>query len=305
MRYLCFDISNLLYRTFFVQRTNEDDTTLAGIATHTALVTLNKYYKIFKPDCVVMAFDSRTNWRKQYTESEQCISKKIYKGNRRQNLSPSQQAKYERFIAHLKEFEKLITDNTTIVTLAQPRMEADDMIAGFAQIYNHPDNEIIIISTDSDLLQLTKYENVKIVSPSSGEVAELTEFRNDPNLYLFYKCLRGDPTDNVQSAYPRLQKKKIFEAFDDPYIRTNLMKETWVDNTNNTIVVEKMFEENQLLIDLEKQPTDVRTEILTSVEAAFNKQRKFSLFFIMKFIAKYELNAIKDKIDIYLPLLSH
>ena len=54
MRYLVFDISNLLYRTFFVQR-QENDETLAGIAAHSALVTLNKYFKKYKPDRVVMA----------------------------------------------------------------------------------------------------------------------------------------------------------------------------------------------------------------------------------------------------------
>jgi len=302
MRYLVFDISNLLYRTFFVQK-NEDDTTLAGLATHSALVTLNKYFKKFKPDQVVMVFD-RSSWRKEYTASGKCLSKKAYKGNRRKNMTPSQKAKYERFISHLREFESLIDKHTTIITLVEEQLEADDLIAGFAQIYSSEDDEIIIISADSDLLQLKKFTNVKVVSPGTDKEVELNDYNNDPEYYLFTKCLRGDPTDNVQSAFPRVNSKRILKAYTDPFERVQLMKETWKDPYGTEYVVEQLYKENQLLIDLTKQPTDIRIKILETVEREMNRKREFSLFFIMKFIGKYELNKIKDNIDQYLPLLS-
>ncbi len=74
-KYLVFDISNLLYRTFFAHHT-EDDITIAGLATHSALLVLNKYYRQYKPHKIVMAFDNES-WRKDYTASEECISKRI------------------------------------------------------------------------------------------------------------------------------------------------------------------------------------------------------------------------------------
>jgi len=301
MKYLVFDISNLLYRTFFVQ-TQEDDSTIAGLAAHSALVTLNKYYKQFKPDCVVMAFD-RASWRKEYTASEQCLSKKPYKGNRRKDMSPAQQAKYQRFLNHLSEFEALITKHTTIVTLQAESMEADDLIAGFAQIYNSDENEIIVISSDGDMLQLKRYPGVKIVSPITDKEATLDEYNDDPELFLFIKCMRGDDTDYVQSALPRVNSKRLLKAYNDPFERVQLMKETWSDHRGE-FLVEKLYKENQLLMDLEKQPPEIRATILTAVEEAVNKEREFSLFFIMKFIGKYQLNKIKDNIDHYLPLLS-
>lgn len=114
--YLVFDISSVLYRTFYAQKT-DDDITIAGLASHAALTTLNKYYKMYKPaKGVVMAFD-RESWRKTYMSSDVAISKKPYKGNRRLDLSPSQQLKYARFKQHLKELEELITSHTTIITL--------------------------------------------------------------------------------------------------------------------------------------------------------------------------------------------
>lgn len=301
MRYLVFDISNLLYRTFFVQR-QESDNTLAGLAAHSALVTLNKYFKQFKPDRVVMAFD-RTSWRKEYTASEKCVSKKPYKGNRRKDMSPAQQAKYQRFLNHLNEFEALISKHTTIITLHESQMEADDLIAGFVQIYSSDEDEIVLISSDSDMLQLKRYPNVKIVSPATDKETTLEDYENDPELFLFIKCMRGDDSDHVQSALPRVSSKRLLKAYKDPFERVQLMKETWSDHRGE-FVVEKLYKENQLLIDLEKQPNDIRAKILTAVEEAVNKERDFSMFFIMKFIGKYELNKIKENIDNYLPLLS-
>lgn len=301
MRYLVFDISNLLYRTFFVQR-NEDDNTLAGLATHTALVTLNKYFKQFKPDRVVMAFD-RSSWRKEYTASKKCVSKKPYKGNRRKDMSPAQQAKYQRFLNHLNEFESLISKHTTIITLHEDKMEADDMIAGFVQIYSSDEDEIIIVSSDADMLQLKRHPNVKIFSPATGKEVSLEEYDDDPDLFMFIKCMRGDDSDHVQSARPRVSKTRLLKAFKDPFERVQLMKETWSDHRGE-FLVEDLYKENQLLMDLEKQPKKIRAKILTSVEEAVNKKREFSLWFIMKFIGKYELNKIKENIDHYLPLLS-
>lgn len=302
MKYLVFDISNLLYRTFFVQR-QEDDETLAGLATHTALVMLNKYYKQHKPDRVVMAFD-RKSWRKDYTASEQCISKKPYKGNRRQDMTPAQQLKYQRFLEHMREFEALIAEQTTILTLVEETLEADDLIAGFCQIEAGDDNEIVIISTDTDLLQLLQYPNVRIVSPANDKEQTLDEFNNDPHYYVFTKCLRGDPTDNVQSAFPRVSSKRIAKAYADSFERVQLMMETWTNQDKVEFRVKDLFEENEKLINLAKQPPAIRKLILESVSAALEKERKFSMFFILKFLGKYKLNKIKESLDQYIPMLS-
>lgn len=302
MKYLVFDISNMLYRTFFVQR-DEDDTTLAGLATHSALVTLNKYFKKHKPDRVVMAFD-RQSWRKEYTASEACLSKKPYKGHRRKDMSPAQQAKYQRFLNHLNEFEAMITNHTTIITLAGDRLEADDVIGGFCQRHKDSDDQIVLISSDSDMLQMMRYPNVVIISPADDKQQFLADFDEDPELFLFTKCIRGDTSDNVQSAYPRVHMTKIRAAFNDPFERANMMKTTWTNQTNTTFRVEQLYEENRLLIDLEMQPADIRALIDQTVTEALERERAFSLFFILKFIGKYQLVKIKESIDQYIPLLS-
>jgi hypothetical protein len=301
MKYICFDISNLLYRTFFVQR-DEDDETIAGLATHSALMTLNKYFKQIKPDRVVMAFD-RNSWRKAYTASDVCLSKRAYKGNRRKDMSPAQQAKYARFLDHLREFEDLISKHTTIVTLAGDKLEADDLIAGFVQM--HPDDQVTIISSDSDMCQLLKHDNVTIISPANDKPVNLEkEFDGDPELFLFFKCMRGDTSDNIRSAFPRVRAERLRKAYADPYERVQLMKEFWTDEAGHTNTVEDLYEENQLLIDLEQQPGPIRDLMTQVIETEMATKKQFSYFHLMKFIGKYQLTKIRDSIDQYLPLLS-
>lgn len=300
--YVIFDLNSVLHRTFFANK-DEDEDALVGLAVHVGLTTLNKYFKMVNPRRkVIVAFD-RSSWRKEYTASEKCLSQIPYKGNRRKDMTPTQAAKFERYINHVKELEKLITNHSTIVTLAGDGLEADDLIAGFCQIYN--EEEIVVVSTDSDLWQLMKYPNVRCLSPATGEFASLKDYGDDANYYLFQKCIRGDmQSDNIRSAYPRVQTKRILKAYTDEYERVALMKETWTDQNGKVVLVEDAFKENQLLIDLEKQPNEIRMHIYNTVEESMNTKKKFSHFHIMRYLGKYELEKIADNMDQYIRLLS-
>lgn len=298
--YLLFDISNLLYRCFYSQK-NDDEVTINGMAIHIALTTLNKYFKQYIPHKrVVMAFDCGS-WRKQYV-IDNCVTTKEYKGNRRQNMTQSQLAKYESFKTHLNEFEQMMRSYTTILTLSGPNLEADDLIAGFVQM--HPDDNIVIITADSDMAQLFKHQNVNIVSPITDKPQKLDKFNNDPEYYLYQKCIRGDSTDNIPSAYPRVKQTRIEKSYNDLFERANLMKETWTDQNKKVMSVERMFKDNQALIDLEKQPQDIRDLIFSTIENELKVNKHFSLFHILKFLGRNELVKIKDNIDLYIPLLS-
>jgi hypothetical protein len=300
--YLILDISNLLYRSFYVDK-GEDAVTINGMATHVALTSLNSFYREYRPKKrIIMAFD-RHSWRKDYTASPECVSKKPYKGHRRQNLTPAEAAKYESFQQHLREFENLMNSHTTVITLAQDKLEADDLIAVFCQM--HLEDSIIVITSDSDMAQLFKYNNVQVISPANRKLQSLDKYNNDPHYYLFNKCMRGDRTDNVQSAYPRLRSTRIEEAYADSFKLANLLKETWTDQNKVTYVVEDIFKENQLLIDLEKQPEYVRKLMEDTISEAVQKESSFSLFYMLKYLKKYELAKITETIDQFVPMLSH
>ncbi len=301
--YLIFDISNLLYRCYFVNK-NEDDTTIAGLAHHQALITLNKYFKKFTPrKKVVMVYD-RPNWRKDYTKSEECVSGKLYKGNRRKDMTQKERAKYELFMSHLQEFELLMKKHTSVVCLAAKGLEADDLAGGFVQIYSGTDNEIVIISTDKDYIQMLGFPNVTLISPGKDEERTLDEWDGDAELFMFEKCIRGDSGDNVQSAYPRVRKTRIRKAWNDPLERVNMMHETWTNHEGKEMSVKEVFKENETLMDLRKQPKKWRDLIKTTIIEEMKNPGEYSYFHFMRFLGKYKMKKVAEQAETFAQMLS-
>ncbi len=302
--WLLVDASNILYSSFYANKEGDADV-IAGLALHQVLVRLQKFFTKFKPrKGIVMAFD-QPNWRKVYTESDQCKLGLVYKGHRRQNMTPSERNRYERFMTHVAACEKFIQENTTVFFLREFMLEGDDLIAGFIQHRDSPDEEVIILSADSDFHQLLKHPNVYQYNPTKGAFVDLSAYHDSPEFYLFQKIVRGDlQTDNIPSAYPRIRSTALWDAFNDPYKMTNLINSTWVDVNGNTVLVKDRMYENRLLIDLGGQPEPIRELIKDTVEAEKQRKATFSLFNTMKFVGAYQLVEIQKNIDTYIPMLS-
>jgi len=306
---LVFDISNMLYRTFFANKKNHSPEESAGLAHHSALITLNKYYRTFKPTKVVMAFD-RTSWRKAYTADELCISKKPYKGNRRQNMTPAEKEMFERFLNHVNEFETMMTKKTSVICLAGDGLEADDLVAGLCDVFT--DDEIIIVSADKDLMQLLRSPNVSLIDPATGKDRRAllnADFDGDVDYFMFEKCIRGDAGDNVQSAFPGVRKTRIKKAYVDPFEKVNLMNETWsIGEPGSDEFVEHrvkdLFAENQLLMDLKEQPDIIKDRMKLTIDTALDEPGTYSHFDFLKFLGKYELKKIVEQVDNFVPMLS-
>ena len=306
---LVFDISNMLYRTFFVNKMKHSVEESAGLAHHAALITLNKYFRNFKPHKVVMTFD-RSSWRKAYTADELCISGKPYKGNRRQNMTPAEKEMFAKFTRHLDDFEDMMKRQTSVICLAADGLEADDLMAGVAQMFEG--DEIIVVSADKDLIQLMRNPMVKLIDPATGKDRRLylnEEYDGDVDYFMFMKCIRGDTGDNVQSAFPGVRKTRIKKAYDDSFEQVNLMNESWSIGYKGTddykeFIVKELFEENKLLMDLEAQPDVIRDRIVSTIEEGFGDPGSYSHFHFLKFLGKYELKKIAEQVDNFVPMLS-
>ena len=307
---LVFDITNMLYRTFFVNKMKHSVEESAGLAHHSALITLNKYFRNFKPHKVVMAFD-RTSWRKAYTADKSlCISGKPYKGNRRQDMTPAEQEMFAKFIRHLDDFEDMMDRKTSVICLRGDGLEADDLIAGVVEAFT--EDEIIIVSADKDLIQLLRTPNVKLIDPATGEDRRKLldkEYDGDVDYFMFEKCIRGDTGDNVQSAFPGVRKTRIKKAYTDAFEQVNLLNETWSigdkgGDDYKEFVVKELFEENKLLMDLTAQPPIIKDKIKSTIDEAFNNPGEYSHFHFLKFLGKYELKKISEQVDNFVKMLS-
>jgi hypothetical protein len=194
-------------------------------------------------------------------------------------------------------------DHTSIACIAEHKLEADDLIAGFCEEY-HKNADIIVLSEDKDLIQLLQYPSVSLIRPADGTNRTLDEWNNDAGYFMFMKAIRGDAGDNVQSALPRVHKTKILEAYNDEYKQCNLMDMTWVNQESQTLRVGDLFKENMLLMDLTKQPDDIRQLMFDTIRHSMQSRGKYSHFHFLRFLGTYRLKNISKKLDQFIPLLS-
>ena len=107
-----------------------------------------------------------------------------------------------------------------ILTLRQRHTEADDLMAQAAYLAcDRP----YIVTTDDDLLQCVDLRT-SIINPVKGKIITndnfVEEIRMPPDLYLLYKMLVGDSSDNVPGVAgigPKTALKLIKELDHHPY----------------------------------------------------------------------------------------
>jgi len=318
MKYVLVDTANTFFRARHVIRGDLD--TKVGMAFHITLNSIKKAWNDFDADHIVFCLEGRS-WRKDFYEP--------YKRNRQESrdaLTESQQEEEKVFWETFDEFKDFVTTKTNCTVLQHPELEADDLIAGW--IDYHPDDEHVIISTDGDFAQLispkvTQYNGVSntiithegyfddkkrepIVDKKTGEPKEAP----NPEWLLFEKCMRGDTSDNVFSAYPGVRKKGtknkvgMLEAFADKstkgYNWNNLMLQRWVDHERVEHRVLDDYNRNVLLCDLRAQPENIKEKIKNTIqENAQPKTIQQVGLRLMKFCAIYDMQRISDNAQQY------
>lgn len=295
---LIFDTANILFRVAAAQGKYNNTGTpeeQAGLAMHMSLNTLKKMFQKYKPDQVAVTFEGFQNWRKEYTRSSACRSGKIYKANRVRDDSMIP------FFELMKAFEELARNHTNLICLSNPVLEGDDIFAGYVRRFCEAGDTVIGVSGDKDFVQLLKYKNFSLIDPATGKPRNVEEVCGVDNIdfFMFEKAFRGDRGDNVFPAYPRVQKKRLLKCLTDDFERTKIMNETWSYTDTDTgatqeFVVGELFEENNILMNLECQPPAIRAVIEQSLDTALQNHGKFSHFHFVKFCAKFGLKQIAD-----------
>jgi len=295
MKRMIIDTSNLLFRIHAVKEkeigTPEEK---AGMSLHIGINSLWGHFKKHRPDHLVLAFEGGNNWRKKYTASEACVSGKGYKANRIHDSSK------ELFYQLIGDFQNILKQHTSITCLSGDTLEGDDVIARYAQRCSEAGDEVIIISGDKDFIQLLKYPGVRLFDTDKGK----ERVHEDPEYFMFEKCFRGDSGDNVMSAYPRVRSTRLIKAYHDEFEFLQLIKEEWSikdpdTGTEKKFVVEDLFNENKILMDLEAQPEDIRKKIDEAIDECLATQNKYSNFHFMGFCGRHGLKEIAKNSTYY------
>jgi 5'-3' exonuclease len=318
MTYILVDTANTFFRARHV--INGDADIKLGMAFHITLNSIKKAWQDFGGTHVVFCLEGRS-WRKDHY--------KPYKAQRAASRAAHTEREAEEekvFWEAFDTFKEFVTEKTNCTVLQNSRLEADDLIAGWIQ--SHPNDKHVIISTDTDFVQLIapnvkQYNGVmettithegifdakgkRVIDKKTQEPKAIP----DPQWLLFEKCMRGDTSDNVFSAYPGVREKGtknkvgLREAYGDRdskgYAWNNMMLQRWTDHNGEEHRVLDDYERNRVLIDLSAQPAEIKTIIAETIATATSANKNISQVGIrlIKFCNLYDLKKISDQAQAY------
>jgi 5'-3' exonuclease len=324
MRYLIVDTANTFFRARHSAHRQSDTWDKLGFAIHVTLSSVNKAWREQKADHVVFCLEGRS-WRKDFYEP--------YKKNRavaRAALTETEAEEDRLFWEAFDDLKTFLSDKTNCTVLQHPELEADDLVAGWIQ--SHPEDHHTIVSSDTDFHQLLA-ANVNQYNGIADELHTLDGILDkkgklvidkktkepkripDPKWILFEKCMRGDPSDNVFSAYPGVRTKGsknkvgLMEAFADKdrkgFDWNNLMLQRWTDHNGVEHRVLDDYQRNVTLVDLTAQPDAIKAKIAETIATGSVKKSKPMVGAqFLKFCGKYELNRLSDNATHYSEFLS-
>ena len=337
----CFvhnDGHNLFYRQIKMVNPAAGIDTAIGMSLHMILYSMKKEFVKWSGTHAVFYLEGRS-WRKDIYPD--------YKAQRKVTFaqqSPKEQEDHHILVEAFDDLANYLTEKTNITVLQNPKAEADDMISVFIEA--HPADQHVLVSSDSDFYQLLRFPNVKIYDPvkdimitqegifdDDGNRLEFTitpkakikvgkqnaDFVCDPDWYnyaLFLKCIRGDDTDNIFSAYPGIREKGtkstvgIREAYNDSnnkgYSWNNFMLQKFLYHDGTEHRVRDDYLRNKQLIDLSEIPINIKEESLAIISNSVQNKNISSLeigHHFLKFCGRWDLKRIGDNASQFLPML--
>jgi 5'-3' exonuclease len=319
MNYALIDTANTFFRARHVASRSSTIEEKIGMALHLTLASVNQAVKRFGIDHCVFCLEGRSFRKDLYAP---------YKKNRvvdAMSITEEEAEESKMFWDTYSKFTEYIQSKTNVSVLRHERAEADDMIARF--IHLHPEDTHYILSTDSDYHQLIT-EKVSQINGVTNELVTLRGYLKengkpvidkktkepklleDPEYILFRKICRGDPGDNIFSAFPGVRevgsknKVGIKEAFEDRHAMgfryNNFMLQRYTTHDNVEVRVKDAFERNRILIDLKAQPQEIKDAVDQRIRESVRVTTipQVGIHF-MKFCGRYELTKISEQAEIY------
>ena len=136
-----------------------------------------------------------------------------------------------------------------IQVIRHPDYECDDVIAHLTHV--HEDDQCVIVSTDTDFIQLLTKKNIQLFNPIRKDFLQYPEYD-----YVMWKALRGDAADNI-TGIKGVGDKTASKLVKDPVKLENFFR----DDSDRRLI----FERNINLIRLETNLDNHRFEISTAL----------------------------------------
>jgi 5'-3' exonuclease len=241
------DFSWLYNRYYYVASykasMSEEPVDVRAMLEHMLLQFLTLVHRSYPSAKVFMALDPSTSTLK---------NKEIFEGYK-QNRDKEAKKEVYHFIIDIIKLLSAKLDSEVFYFIREKFYEADQLLAFMVKKF-HKNHEIIIYSGDKDLLQLTSYPNTFLAEKfekghfliktneeifekfknSKGE--DFSRISTNKRDILKYRSLKGDPSDNLSSAFPRIKDKEIAE----------IIRGYWIDDQEEPLTevrIEKILED--------------------------------------------------------------
>lgn len=242
------DGHNLLFRMFYGIPASIKNTKGKEIKGLIGFIgSIKKITNELKPDSLFVVFDSETSKNNNLKVQKNYKNNRIDYTNIPEEENPfSQLAMIKKALAYLN-----------IPYLEIEEYEADDYIASIIANKKSKKNQFIIVSTDSDFIQLID-KNTYLFIPRGKKSILLDEekvrrkYNISPKKYILYKALVGDRSDNIKGikGIGSITASKIVNYASLPsYIKSNPNSRISKLLKENVLKIE----ENILLITLDKE----------------------------------------------------
>ena len=337
--FVLIDLYNLYFRAVYTANPKDDMEMQKGLVLHTMFFMIKKVCDEFNPTHLVICSDGNGTWRKQVYPA--------YKMNRVERLQERNPAEVLRDEELKEMFEKdfipFLKEKTSVTFLESKYAEADDLIARFIEL--HPDDCCIIVSTDNDYIQLLN-DNVIIYNTMDDRIitnkgmcmaetkepikfsiknGKVTVSRNDWKFQkgetnvvpmedwidyaLFNKCIRGDVSDNIASAYPRIREQStkknvgVMDAFLDRKTKgfnwQSFMNSTWENPLGEKKIVKECYEFNKKIIDLKEIPEDYKQKFDEDIRKIIAEKQPVpnAAFYLSKYLNRWNLAKLMTMVQ--------
>jgi hypothetical protein len=226
-----------------------------GIVRHTVLNSLRSYIKQFKSKFgdVVICCDNKKYWRRAVFP--------FYKIHRKRDREKSD-LDWNLIFECLNKIRDELKSHFPHRVLDVEGAEADDIIAVLTGRFSaHED--ILILSSDKDFVQLQKFENVQQYSPILKRFIKT----DNPSMFIKEHIIKGDRGDGIPNF---LSADNVFVAGErQKSINKNKLTE-WIKTDPETFcttdVMRRGYKRNQMLVDLDYIPEDLKKKIVNAYD---------------------------------------
>lgn len=270
---LIMDGHNMIFRMLFMgQVLAKKDKMIDKDFIYYKRLLINSIFKsieMFKPSSVIIALDSKHNWRKEIY--------KEYKANRSEARSGNADVNFEEFFAvsnSLWEDMKNIFKN--IMFLQIDYCEADDIIAVLTKDVLK-NTKVTVVTSDKDMHQLYKYNNYTQYDPIKRQIIKVI----DPQKVLDIKIIMGDKGDNI----PSIRKGC------GPATATKILSEG-IENYFTNDEIKQNYVRNKQLIDFDCIPESIC--LLIKNHYTNYKLSEFNVNEMFSFLMKHNLGNMVD-----------